>query len=326
MSKPLAAGEPCLLIDGKGRHYLLHLTEGARFDYHGGILTHSEIIGSLEGTSLTSSGGMRLVAIRPTFADFVLAMKRGAQVVYPKDLGPIVMWADIGPGMTVLEAGTGSGALAMALVRAVGPEGKVVSVEQRTDHAAHAAKMITRYFGEIPSTLTLEQGDVEDFVADVAPQRIVLDIPEPWSVVPAAVDGLEDGGVFCSYYRPCRRCSGCNRRSRNPSVSSSARVSKSYSGSGLWKAARYGRSVRWSGTPVFSRRRAKLSSWRVERDLVEVREATAWTTPSGKRPRYGSMKMHSPGHSSADSTTRSSCDSGKDARPAAPSDCPSEAA
>ena len=199
MSKPLAAGEPCLLIDGKGRHYLLHLTEGARFEYHGGILTHSEIIGSLEGTSLTSSGGMRLVAIRPTFADFVLAMKRGAQVVYPKDLGPIVMWADIGPGMTVLEAGTGSGALAMALVRAVGPEGKVVSVEQRTDHAAHAAKMITRYFGEIPSTLTLEHGDVEDFVADVSPQRIVLDIPEPWSVVPAAIEGLEDGGVFCSY-------------------------------------------------------------------------------------------------------------------------------
>jgi tRNA (adenine57-N1/adenine58-N1)-methyltransferase len=126
-------------------------------------------------------------------------MKRGAQVVYPKDLGPILVYGDIGPGMTVLEAGTGSGALTMGLARAVGSGGKVVTVELRDDHAAHARKTLERWFGEMPDNIDARIGDVADVVADVRPERIVLDLPEPWHALEAAARFQVPGGMFCSY-------------------------------------------------------------------------------------------------------------------------------
>ncbi|MFQ5948790.1 MAG: tRNA (adenine-N1)-methyltransferase [Acidimicrobiia bacterium] len=199
MNPPFEAEEVCLLIDGKGRRYLFDLTAGGEFHYHSGTLSHDEIIGAPEGQVLRSSRSSRLVALRPRLADYILQMRRGAQVMYPKDIGPILHWADIGPGMTVLEAGTGSGALTMALVRAVGPSGRVVSVERREDHAAHARRVIERFFGEFPETLDLRRGSVEDVVEEVRPDRLLLDLPEPWSVVPAAAEGLRTGGVFCAY-------------------------------------------------------------------------------------------------------------------------------
>jgi len=195
----LEAGEPCLLIDGKGRQFLLKLDPDRQFQYHQGSLAHSEIIGLDDGSWVEASSGGRLLAIRPRLADYILRMRRGAQVVYPKDIGPILVYADIAPGMTVLEAGTGSGALTMALTRAVGPGGRVVSVERRQDHADHARKVIERYFGEIPTTLDLRVGEVEDVVAAVRPERIVLDLPEPWHVVAAAAEYQPGGGVLCGY-------------------------------------------------------------------------------------------------------------------------------
>ena len=126
-------------------------------------------------------------------------MKRGAQVVYPKDLGPIVVFGDIAPGMTVLEAGTGSGALTLGLSRAVGPTGRVISVEKRDDHASHARKTIQRWYGEFPDNVELRSGDVADHVADVAPERIVLDVPEPWHTITAAADHQPAGGVLTAY-------------------------------------------------------------------------------------------------------------------------------
>lgn len=199
MTKLLEAGENCLLIDTKGRYYLIRLAEGGEFHSHLGRLPHADIIGRDEGSSVVSEKGSRLVVLRPRFFDYVLKMKRGAQVVYPKDIGPILVYADIAPGSLVLEAGTGSGALTMALVRAVGPGGQVVSIERRDDHAEHARQAIDRFFGGLPDNLELRIGDVEDTVADVQPDRIVLDLPQPWDVVDAAVDSLQGGGVFCSY-------------------------------------------------------------------------------------------------------------------------------
>ncbi len=199
MATPLAAGEPCLLVDGRGRHYLLHLRDDGQFQFHGGTLAHAEIIGVVEGAALYSSAGHRLVPLRPRLADYVLAMRRGPQVVYPKDTGAILVYADVGPGDTVLEAGTGSGALTMALVRAVGREGRVVSVERREDHAKHARKSLERFFGALPANLELRVGDVEDQMADVAPDRVVLDVPEPWHTLEAAGEHLRTGGTFCAY-------------------------------------------------------------------------------------------------------------------------------
>ena len=199
MSGPFQLGESILLIDGKGRHFLVKLVEGGEFHYHRGVVPHGELIGRPDGSWVTSSGGGRLLALRPRLADYILKMQRGAQVVYPKDIGPILVWADIAPGMTVLEAGTGSGALAMALARAVGPEGRVVSVERRPDHASHARRAIRRWFGEIPDHLELRDGEVEEVVGEFAPERIVLDVPEPWHVVEPAAAHQPGGGVFCSY-------------------------------------------------------------------------------------------------------------------------------
>ncbi|MDH3397531.1 MAG: tRNA (adenine-N1)-methyltransferase [Acidimicrobiia bacterium] len=192
-------GDDCLLIDAKGKYYLIRLTEGGNFHSHLGRLPHVDIIGIQEGSSVVSEKGSRLVVLRPRFFDYILKMKRGAQVVYPKDIGPILVYADIAPGSLVLEAGTGSGALTMALVRGVGPDGRVVSVERRSDHAEHAHQAIERYFGTIPSNLELRVGNVEEMVAGVQPDRIVLDLPQPWDIVEAAVDSLQGGGVFCSY-------------------------------------------------------------------------------------------------------------------------------
>jgi len=189
-----------LLFDPKGRRYLLTLRQDGSFAYHRGTLAHSEIVGREAGVVLVSSGGERLVALRPRLADYVLKMSRGATVLYPKDVGPLLVWADIAPGSVVVEAGTGSGALAMALVRAVGPQGRVVSVERREDHAAIAKARIEAFFGEIPSNLELRIGEVAEVAPEVEPDRLVLDIPEPFGVVEvAAGSGLQSGGVFCSY-------------------------------------------------------------------------------------------------------------------------------
>ncbi len=196
---PFREGEPALLIDSKGRHFLLRLEPGRTFQFHNGSVPHDDLIGAEDGTWVESSGNARLLLLRPRLADFILKMKRGAQVVYPKDLGPILVYADIAPGMTVLEAGTGSGALTMGLARAVGVSGRVVTVEQREDHADHARKTLERWFGEVPPNVEMRVGDVSDVVEEVEPERIVLDLPEPWHTVEAAAEFQPHGGVLCSY-------------------------------------------------------------------------------------------------------------------------------
>ncbi|MDJ0663566.1 MAG: tRNA (adenine-N1)-methyltransferase [Acidimicrobiia bacterium] len=192
-------GDACLLFDRKERRYLIELIPGADFHNHQGVLPHDDIIGAEEGTTLDTSLGRKLIALRPRLADFALKMPRGAAVVYPKDVGAILVWADIRPGDTVVEAGTGSGALTMALARAVGENGKVISFEVREDHAELAAKRIRGFFGETPPQVDLRVGPVEDGLADLTPDRIVLDLPEPWHSVGAAATNLAPGGIFCCY-------------------------------------------------------------------------------------------------------------------------------
>ena len=193
------AGDACLLFDQKGRRYLIELIPGAQFHHHHGLLPHNDIIGSEEGTTLRSSLGRSLVALRPRLADFALKMPRGAAVVYPKDVGAILVWADIRPGNVVVEAGTGSGALTMALARAVGDHGRVISFEKRADHATLAEKRIRGFYGTVPQQIELRTGAVEEGLADLHPDRIVLDLPEPWHSVPLAGRNLAPGGIFCCY-------------------------------------------------------------------------------------------------------------------------------
>src|SRR2546422_292858 len=146
----LSDGDRVHLVDRKGRQYALTLKAGDTFQLSGETLAHDDLIGKPDGTLVTLSHGRRMLAIRPTLSEYVLKMPRGAQVLYPKDLGVILQWADIYPGSRVFEAGTGSGALTMALLRAVGDRGHVISYESREDFARTAMKNIDRYL--VPST------------------------------------------------------------------------------------------------------------------------------------------------------------------------------
>src|SRR5271169_765166 len=148
---PLMAGEPVQLTDPKGRSHLITLRAGASFHTHRGTLSHDDIIGGPDGNVIRSGGGTPYVVFRPRLADFTLAAKRGAAVVYPKDAAQILAYADVFPGARVLEAGAGSGALSCWLLRAAGPDGEVVSFEARADFAEIARENVRKYFGEVPS-------------------------------------------------------------------------------------------------------------------------------------------------------------------------------
>jgi tRNA (adenine57-N1/adenine58-N1)-methyltransferase len=193
-------GERALLMDSRGRRYLIRLQEGGVFHFHGGSVTHDLLIGEQEGVDVHATSGARLTALRPTLADFVLKMPRGAQVIYPKDIAAILIHADVGPGARVLEAGTGSGALTLALTRAVGPTGCVVTYEIREDFHRTARKNVEAFFEPSPDWVDLRQGDVRE-IGD-GPEwfdRVVLDLPEPWTVLRAVGDALRPGGILCVY-------------------------------------------------------------------------------------------------------------------------------
>ncbi|MBS0183140.1 MAG: tRNA (adenine-N1)-methyltransferase [Nitrospira sp.] len=194
-------GERIHLVDHKRRQYALTLKAGETYQFSGQKIAHDALIGRLDGSIVTLSGGKKMVALRPTFGDYVLKMPRGAQVLYPKDLAIIPMWADIHPGARVFEAGTGSGALTMALLRAVGPGGLVVTYEIRDDFAQTAKTNIARSLNPI-NLICFRKNAYEgiDLLDDQVPfDRVVLDLPEPWQVVPHAMKALRSGGIYLSF-------------------------------------------------------------------------------------------------------------------------------
>jgi len=192
-------GEHAFLIDQRGTRHLVLLRKGEAFHSDRGWIPHDGIIGQLDGSWLRTSRGMRYLALRPTLSEYVLEMPRGAQVIYPKDLAVLLFWADVHPGARVLEAGMGSGALTLALLRAVGPEGRVVSYEQREDFARRALANIHLRMGEV-SNLLVRLRPVEDGLADEEPvDRVLLDLPEPWRLVAPVARVLRSGGIFLAY-------------------------------------------------------------------------------------------------------------------------------
>ncbi|HEV2310788.1 MAG TPA: tRNA (adenine-N1)-methyltransferase [Acidimicrobiia bacterium] len=198
MTRPFAPGDQVLLLDAKRRRYLVTLEPDGEFHSHAGVLRHADVLGQPEGVTVLTTLGARLVAVRPTLAEYVLEMPRGAQVIYPKDLGPILMLADIYPGARVLESGVGSGALTMTLLRAVGPDGFVIGYELREDFATRARRNVEALLGtDLP--LRVEVRDAYDGIDETDLDRVVLDLPEPWQVVKHAEAALRPGGILLAY-------------------------------------------------------------------------------------------------------------------------------
>lgn len=201
-SGPFQYGDRVQLTDAKRRHYTLVLEEGVKFHSHRGIIEHSQIVGMDEGSVVTSTLGSDFLLFRHLMVDHVLSMPRGAAVIYPKDSAQILVEGDIFMGARVLEAGAGSGALSMTLLRAVGPEGHVFSYEIREDHLEFAENNVEEYFGSKPVWWSPRLGDLGDVTVDDLGgpvDRIVLDMLEPWEHLETVRDLLIPGGVFMTY-------------------------------------------------------------------------------------------------------------------------------
>ena len=197
--EPLRLGERVLLLDAKRRRYLVVLTERGEFHSHAGFVPHRDLVGVSEGAVVRSTRGAEYTVLRPTLEDFVLAMPRGAQVIYPKDLAPMCMLADIAPGVRVFESGVGSGALSMAMLRS---GADIVGYELREDFANRARANVRSFLGEVAvERYRVELRDSYEGIdaSDGSFDRVVLDLPEPWQVVPHAESVLRPGGILVAY-------------------------------------------------------------------------------------------------------------------------------
>ena len=195
----VVAGDRVQLTDQKGKIDSITITPGKEWHTHKGWIVHDDLIGLPEGSVVSTSAGLKFTAFIPLLTDYVLSMPRGATIVYPKDAALIVGFADIFPGARVLEAGVGSGALTLSLLRAVGPTGSVHSVERREEFAANATSNIENYFGSRPANWSLAIGSVQEQEFDHEFDRVILDMLAPWECVEMAAKVLRPGGVFMAY-------------------------------------------------------------------------------------------------------------------------------
>ncbi|MEU2575049.1 tRNA (adenine-N1)-methyltransferase [Streptomyces anulatus] len=196
---PFKVGDQVQLTDPKGRHYTFTLEAGKNFHTHKGSFPHDELIGAPEGSVVRTTGNVAYLALRPLLPDYVLSMPRGAAVVYPKDAGQILAFADIFPGARVVEAGVGSGSLSTFLLRAIGEQGMLHSYERREDFAEIAQQNVERYFGSPHPAWQLTVGDLQDNLSDTDVDRVVLDMLAPWECLEAVSKALVPGGILCAY-------------------------------------------------------------------------------------------------------------------------------
>jgi tRNA (adenine57-N1/adenine58-N1)-methyltransferase len=211
-------GERVQLTDPKGRLHTITLVIDKEFHTHRGRLAHNDLIGAPDGSTATNTAGVEYLAVRPLLCDYVLSMPRGAAVVYPKDAGQIVAMADIFPGARVVEAGVGSGALSMSLLRAVGDLGHLHSFERREDFADIARGNVEGFFGGPHPAWQVTVGDLVEALPDAAPpgtiDRVVLDMLAPWECLDVVADALAPGGVLICYVATATQLSRVAEASR----------------------------------------------------------------------------------------------------------------
>jgi len=202
-SGPFREGDRVQLTGPKGRMHTVTLRSDGELHTHHGVLRHRDLIGMPDGSVVANSSGNEYLALRPLLRDFVMSMPRGAAIVYPKDAAQILTQADIFPGATVVEAGVGSGALSLSLLRAIGPGGRLVSFERRDDFAEVASANVETFLGELPDTWSIVVGDLQEQLSTEFPagtvDRVVLDMLAPWECIDAVAEALAPGGVVLCY-------------------------------------------------------------------------------------------------------------------------------
>ena len=202
-SGPFRVGERVQLTGPKGKLNSITLTAGAEFHTHRGAIDHDAIIGRPDGSVVANTVGVEYLVLRPLLTDFVMSMPRGAAIIYPKDAAQILGQADIFPGATVVEAGVGSGALSIWLLRAIGPEGTLSSFERREEFADVAMANVTAFSGSAPENWSITLGDLSEALPEKhenhSVDRVVLDMLAPWECIPAVTDALKPGGVVLCY-------------------------------------------------------------------------------------------------------------------------------
>ena len=194
-----SAGDRIQLTDPKGKMYTFTITPGKEWHTHKGWVVHNDLIGLPEGSVVSTSAGLQFTAFKPLLGDFVLSMPRGATIVYPKDAAMIIGVADVFPGAKVIEAGVGSAALSISLLRAIGPTGELTSFERREDFADIAIENVRTYFGTVPTNWNLNIGSVQESSTDKKYDRVILDMLAPWECISFAAEVLRPGGVFLAY-------------------------------------------------------------------------------------------------------------------------------
>jgi tRNA (adenine57-N1/adenine58-N1)-methyltransferase len=202
-SGPFRYGDRVQLTGPKGKLNTTTLITGGEFHSHRGVITHDDLVGLPDASVVRNSVGEAHLALRPLLSDFVMSMPRGAAIIYPKDAAQILSLADIFPGARVVEAGVGSGALSLHLLRAVGATGELASFERRDEFADIARANVAGYLGRDPANWTVSVGDLQDMLperfADGTVDRVVLDMLAPWECVDVAADALKPGGVVLCY-------------------------------------------------------------------------------------------------------------------------------
>jgi len=188
-------GEWVLLTSQKGKKWLVRI-EDAPYSLHLGTFHMLDIVGREEGDHIQTNKGARLFLLRPTLEDYIFKMKRKTQIIYPKDLGAIIIYGDIKSGDIVLESGIGSGALSLALLRAIGEEGMLISVEKRLEFASTAIENIEKFFGNRPTNHQVVVADIHDSGLNTRVDRVVLDLPEPWQAIGSVAPLLKNGGLL----------------------------------------------------------------------------------------------------------------------------------
>lgn len=198
--RPFAFGDLVLFVDGKGRRRMQKLRPHRIFQAPaGGVVRHEDVVGLAEGSRVETSTGDPVLCLRPTLEEYILAMPRRTQVIYPKDLGQIILRSNLGPGGRVLEAGVGSGATTLALLRTVGPTGTVVSYERRPEFVELARENVRRFLGMVPTNWRVELRDVYEGIAEAGLDAVVLDVPEPYRCVEAVARAVRTGGMLLAW-------------------------------------------------------------------------------------------------------------------------------